>query len=1419
MVTFTDQSSNTDNQTTWTWELGNQTIYVGKNPPPQSYLPGTYTVKLVVQNANGVNSITKTNFIVSNPSPSVGFTVDRQLACLPATLQFTNTSTPGTGTITGYEWGFDDQTSSTATNPSHSYSQIGYYGVYLKATNSAGCSAEIYRGRYIRIVNGVKADFDYAGPSTCQPPFAVTMQNQTSGPGNISYTWDLGNSTSSTQTSPTANYTTGGSYTVKLTAQSDLGCADAITKTVPVNGITGSFAAPASVCLGAPASFSITSNPVPTKVLWRFGDGTTSAQFNPSKVYNTPGTYTVTLYSTFSSCVDSVSKTIVVGAKPVVDFSSPKSNSCKPPLTVTFNNTSGSYVSANWTFGDGGTSNSAAASVTHTYNASGSNDVTLSVTDSKGCTNSITRPSFVNIFGPNVSIDNAPSGLCVGQSFSPNAAVGTVDPVASYLWDFGDGATSTSANPTHSYATSGVKTLKVTITTGDGCAATASAVIKVGDHPTVNFSASTDSTCRATPVTFTSSSTPAGTNVISWVFGDGTSSTLSSPAHIFGDTGYFNVKLVVESNGCFDSTTKGNIVYVKPPLANWGYQANCADKRIVTFSDSSKNNLPLYGPLAYTWNFGDGSPGSALQNPPHVYATAQPWTVQLIVSSAGSGCSDTLTKAIDLTKDSADFKFIRDTFCINELVFAFTTNNTANIAKYEWVIDGAPPVTGGSAYPLNYPAAGAHTAQFIRTGKDGCVDASAVKNFYVTGVTAAFSVNNNGACKNKPAVFTDASSSTYSVIKNWSFDFGDSVTTSFTAPPFTHAYKDTGRFDVTLTVKDNLGCTASTTVPVSAFITSPTVAFGTDFPTYCAGVPMQFNDSSIGKQLTYTWNFGDGSPVSALQNPTHIYTGKDSAYTVTLALKDSVGCEDTLSRINYVKIRSPKPAYHVKDTVTLCPPLETWFYFTGKDVQSVAWDFGDGSSPSFAEDSTNHFYNAYGNFTAKLYAYGFGGCVDSLPINVQVINPYTATSITFNPSPATACNELKVDFNIITPFGAAYIFDFADGTKDSSQQTNIQHLYTTPNLYQPAILLKDSTGCQAYFGNFGTVDIKGAIPIFGASKKKFCDTGTVAFTDFSIDGHDLITTRTWDFGDGSGTVTGKVIPPHVYTQPGLYVPTLTVNTASGCTRTITDTIRVLATPIPVITSADAICRNLVLDLAGSLVAPPDTAITWKWTISDGQSSPLQNFSASFKDTGLYTIKLETANSLGCKHDTSKTVVVNPLPTIKITGDTTIIAGAAGTIMPITYSANAATWNWTPSTGLSCTDCANPLVSPKYTTVYSVKVTDANGCISSRNVQIIVVCNEKNFFIPNTFSPNNDGTNDRFFPRGTGLDRIQAMRIFNRWGELVFEKRNFPANDAASGWDGSYKGKPGASDTYIYMIDIICENANIITYKGNVTLIR
>jgi len=146
------------------------------------------------------------------------------------------------------------------------------------------------------------------------------------------------------------------------------------------------------------------------------------------------------------------------------------------------------------------------------------------------------------------------------------------------------------------------------------------------------------------------------------------------------------------------------------------------------------------------------------------------------------------------------------------------------------------------------------------------------------------------------------------------------------------------------------------------------------------------------------------------------------------------------------------------------------------------------------------------------------------------------------------------------------------------------------------------------------------------------------------------------------------------------------------------------------------------------------------------------------------------------------------------------------------------WAWTPATGLSCTNCPTPDAGPSFNTAYRVTFTDSNTCRNFGDIYVVVICKNANLFIPNTFSPNGDGSNDVFYPRGTGLSRVKSLRIFNRWGEVVFEKQDFPVNNAAAGWNGSYKGRKPQADVYIFQAEVFCENGEIITLNGNISLI-
>jgi gliding motility-associated-like protein len=182
-----------------------------------------------------------------------------------------------------------------------------------------------------------------------------------------------------------------------------------------------------------------------------------------------------------------------------------------------------------------------------------------------------------------------------------------------------------------------------------------------------------------------------------------------------------------------------------------------------------------------------------------------------------------------------------------------------------------------------------------------------------------------------------------------------------------------------------------------------------------------------------------------------------------------------------------------------------------------------------------------------------------------------------------------------------------------------------------------------------------------------------------------------------------------------------------------------------------------------------------------------------------------------------TVVVHSLPLFSAGNDETISLGSAVTLKPTRIGISRI--EWAPDTSLTCLNCFDPAAHPHYTRTYYATGYNEYGCAATDSVTVHVRCNGSLVFIPNTFTPNNDGLNDYFFPRGDGIERMSVFRIYNRWGELVFERSNALLNDERSGWDGSYKGKALAPDVYMYMMQSTCSSGDILEWKGDVTIMR
>lgn len=201
--------------------------------------------------------------------------------------------------------------------------------------------------------------------------------------------------------------------------------------------------------------------------------------------------------------------------------------------------------------------------------------------------------------------------------------------------------------------------------------------------------------------------------------------------------------------------------------------------------------------------------------------------------------------------------------------------------------------------------------------------------------------------------------------------------------------------------------------------------------------------------------------------------------------------------------------------------------------------------------------------------------------------------------------------------------------------------------------------------------------------------------------------------------------------------------------------------------------------------------------------------------------LEIRDINGCQTDTMLTVPGPPAPLlVNLTLDTTIYLGQ---LVPLSMNSSRPPLkiNWSPPERLSCTDCEDPIAKPKQTTLYTVTVTDDLGCETEASVLIKVIDDATALFVPNAFSPNEDGINDKFLPFGDEIRySILSGGIYNRWGNLIWACTNLSPGDLEKGWDGTYKGQILDPDVFTYYFIIENnETGNQTTYQGDILLMR
>lgn len=1119
--------------------------------------------------------------------------------CLGEEIQFTDQSTAGASPITNWTWDFGDGSSSNSQNTLHTYTNTGTFNITLTIQAQDGSSDTEVKPLYITVNPNPIADFLLVG-SPCSIPFDASFTNNSETGANIEYAWDFGNGQTSTDFNPLGiTYTNTGTYDVSLTVTNNVtGCSSTFNSQTDVTEFQADITTTDSVCINQTVQIDDASSTGVDLWSWDFGDGSSSTSQNNTHIYTASGTYTVTLISqnSITGCIDTVTTDIVVLPLPTPSFVGNPLVGCAP-LSVTFVNTSAGTGTFVWDFGNGNTFNGQNPPI-EVYNALGSYDVSLTMLDNFGCSNTISIAGMISVealeVGFMADVVEGCDPLSVqftDTSIVPNPAQ---DPIVSWSWDFGNGNTFIGQNPPVEIYSVGTYDVNLSITTANGCSADTTFIeyIQVGSIDLVDFSVDPTIECAKTDIDFTDLSVISvpfdpGEVEYAWDFGDGGTSTLQNPTYMYpSDTGYFDVQLVVNFRGCMDTAIITQAVYIMAPISLFS-PANtlyCNPESFPVSVDITDNSIigTIPDDAEMIWDWGDGTftffddpdfDDPNLGSTTHDYTAYGSYTIEQVIHNYTTGCSDTTSVVVHISETIADFSFTNDSVCVFSDI-TLTDNSTSTHPFGTYVFDmGNSDTLIGATQTYAYQSSGSYDIILTATNSVGCAATDTLFGMDVLELPLADIIPSISAgCAPVDVVFTNNSSPQGNGVGlssfAWTFpDMSTQLTTDINQS--VNYFIDTeGTFSTSLTVTDNFGCISPTTTIVTN-ITKPTADFIVDSVVCDLENFIGFNTSTGVQPVTYEW-LVDGNVQSTNVDFNGQFDENSSSssnsvpHTLELIATDANGCMDTISANIIVSMPYANAnATFVSASINefgefTCPPVFASLEDTSLTYGSIVswqWDLGNGNASNLQNPQNTYVFS--GVYTATLTITDEFGCVDDTVLTdfLTILGPTaepTWTSIGNICLPQfefSATNQNSV---------ASIVWDLGNGTI-ISDTNSFNYTYLQSGSYTPTVIVSDASGCQVpYSLNTITVGSDVLNAFFVASMESGDIFETFIFDDQSTGGSGPIDQWNWDLTtDFISNITDEDVA-YAWDIPGQQTVTLTVIDVNGCESSYAITVNVTA---------------------------------------------------------------------------------------------------------------------------------------------------------------------------------------------------------------------------------------------------------------------
>ena len=1070
-----------------------------------------------------------------------------------------------------------------------------------------------------------------------------------------------------------------------------------------------------------------------------------------------------------------------------------------------------------WNWG-GGTATPGTGVGPHTVNWATTGAKIIKLIMSAGGCSPDTFQTTVDVVTSPVSTFTATAAVC-GSAPATVTYTGNAPANATYTWNF-DGGVATPASGQGPFSvvwsTPGTKNVTLTVSVGTCVSTQTVRSVVVSPAPSSTFTVPAGGICQGLSTILTYTGTATAAAIYTWGFDGGTGNPASGlgPININWSTpGTKNVTLQVNEAGCISTVTTVPVSVHATPLSSFTATTTVCPGQNATITYTG--GVPAGATYTWGWDSGTSLPGAGAG--PHNVNWANPGsrTISLQVASAQGCQSTTSTQPVTVNPTpTANFSTSPAGICVGALSTLTHTGSALAGATFEWNFDGGTPTPGGTTSPqsISFPAAGVYTID-LQVTAGGCVSTLVSQDITVYPTPSATFTVTPVVCPGENAAVAYTGTGSLAATYTWNFNGGNSTGSPDPQGPYSINWSSAGTKNVTLVVQEN-GCSSQ---PYSQSLTvnqQPSSSFTAASPV-CAGSPSTVTYLGTSASIaTYDWNFTAATPVAAsTQGPHSVTWTAPGTYFLDLTVTEN-NCISLPTQIQVVV--NPIPTSDFSASTPVCLDGESTLSYSGTAPASAIYnwtlDGGISSGSSGALPFTVN-WSAIGTKQITLNVSSLGCLSSETSQDVVVL----ALPLVNAGDDKESCSGALVEIGVAGTPGYTYTWSPSANLDDPYSPVSQLQVLNNSAVTQTTLYVLTTNDGQCSASDTMSYSVTAPPFVSFAAPQGQCLFGN----QFQFEAEGVFTPTAdfiWSFGPAANISSGNVVNPSgiSFSSTGSQTITLQVNDAGCFSNLYTADVLVFAEPVADFV-AEVISGCAPLSVNFTNLSASNSTNIYTWTFGEGGSSSFSEPKYLYENGGTFDVSLVVTTEDGCTASMDKKDYVT-VYSVPVAGFSLSATDLEILEPQLSFSSNSlfadSIWFYI-STGDTLFGPAHTIILPD-TGLYVINqvVKNALGCGDTTYRQVKVHPGYR-IYIPNSFSPNNDGTNDYFTVYGEEINDFHVL-IFNRWGQQIYE-----SYDMENGWDGSTRlsGEISMGGTYLYVIETTDDRGFVHKMEGIINIIR